>query len=148
MTLMVNGTCASELRTKFWPMRFTYSVTTGSCTSFTVLSTCMAYCLPILISVSSEYQLPKPRPPILRLPMASTSSSLPSCLTLLASGSWMGGGPVGTESLPALLLLAEVSAGGVGLVPAEGSSGGAGVELVVEPVVEPGEGCVLCGCAV
>src|ERR1022692_1024819 len=141
MTLMVNGTCASELRTKFWPMRFTYSVTTGSCTSFTLLSTCIAYCLPILTSVSSEYQLPKPRPPILRLPMASTSSSLPSCLTLLASGSWMGGGPVGTESLPALLLAevsAEVSAGGVGLVPAEGSCGGAGFELVVEPAVEPG----------
>jgi hypothetical protein len=64
----------------------------------------------------------------------------------------MGGGPVGTESLPAGLLLAEVSAGGVGLVFAEGSCGGAGVELdvelVVEPDVEPGEGGVLCGCAV
>jgi len=59
---------------------------------------------------------------------------------------------VGTESLPAGLLLAEVSAevsaGGVGLVPAEGSCGGAGVELVVEPVVEPDAGGVLCGCAV
>jgi len=58
---------------------------------------------------------------------------------------------VGTESLPAGLLL-EVSAGGVGLVPAEGSGGGVGVELVVEPVVEPdvesGAGGVLCGCAV
>lgn len=70
----------------------------------------------------------------------------------------MGGGPLGTESLAALLLLAELSAevsaggAGVGLVPAEGSCGGAGVELdvelVVEPDVEPGEGCVLCGGAV
>ncbi len=75
----------------------------------------------------------------------------------------MGGRPLGTESLPALLLLAEVSAevsaggAGVELVPAEGSCGGVGVELagveldvefVVEPVVEPGEGCVLCGCVV
>lgn len=66
----------------------------------------------------------------------------------------MGGGPAGTESLAALPLLAEVSAevsaggAGVGLVLADGSCGGAGVELVVEPVVEPDEGCVLCGCAV
>src|ERR1035438_8709016 len=29
-TLMVNGTLASELRTRFWPMRFTYSTMTGS----------------------------------------------------------------------------------------------------------------------
>src|SRR6266446_1969599 len=29
MTLMVKGTFASELRTRFWPTRFTYSVTTG-----------------------------------------------------------------------------------------------------------------------
>ena len=27
---MVKGTFASELRTRFWPTRFTYSVTTGS----------------------------------------------------------------------------------------------------------------------
>jgi len=60
----------------------------------------------------------------------------------------MGGGPLGTESLPALLLLEEVSAGGVELGVAEESCGGAGVELVVEPVVEPVEGCVLGVCAV
>jgi len=52
-------------------------------------------------------------------------------LTLLGSGSWMGGGPLGTESVAALLL-EEVSAGG------------AGVELVVEP----GGGCVLGVCSV
>jgi hypothetical protein len=54
---------------------------------------------------------------------------LPSCLTLLSGGSWMGGGPLGTESLPALLL-EEESAGGVGveLGVADGSGGGAGVE--------------------
>jgi len=46
----------------------------------------------------------------------------------------MGGGPLGTGLLPALLL-SEVSA--------EVSPGGVGVELVVDP----GEG-VLCGCAV
>src|SRR5207253_10680322 len=34
------------------------------------------------ISFSTEYQLPRPRPPMLRLPMASTSSFLPSCLYL------------------------------------------------------------------
>src|SRR5208283_4912535 len=102
MTLMVNGTCASELRTRFWPMRFTYSFTTGSWTSFTLFSTCIEYCLPILISVSSEYQFPRPRPPTLRLPMASTSSSLPSCLTWLSGGSWTGAGPLGVGSPLAL----------------------------------------------
>src|SRR5271166_5451307 len=77
MTLMVNGTLASELRTRFWPMRLTYSLTTGSCTILAVCSTIMAYCLPIFISVSVEYQSPKPRLPTLRLPMASTSFLLP-----------------------------------------------------------------------
>ena len=61
---------------------------------------------------------------------------------MLGSGSWMGGGPLGTESL----LLEEVS--GVELVLAEGSGGGAGSELVVETVVETGDDCVFCGCAV
>jgi len=61
-------------------------------------------------------------------------------LTLLSGGSWMGGGPLGTESLPALLLLEEESAGGVELGLAVGSCGsGAGDE----PVVEPFDGCVL-----
>src|ERR1700756_3351316 len=93
ITLMVNGTCASELRTRFWPIRFTYSVTTGSRTSFEVASTSCAYCLPMRISVSSEYQSPGPRPPTLRLPIALTSFLLPSCLTLLSSGcSTTGGG--------------------------------------------------------
>src|ERR1700746_551636 len=86
MTLIVNGTCASELRTRFWPMRFTYSVTTGSRTSFEVASTSWAYCLPMRISPSSEYQSPSPRPPTFRLPIAFTSFLLPSCLTLLSSG--------------------------------------------------------------
>src|SRR5271155_5309667 len=93
-------------------MRFTYSFTTGSWTSFTLFSTCIEYCLPILISVSSEYQSPRPRPPTLRLPMASTSLSPPLCLTWLGSGSWTGGGPLGAAPLP--LLLAVESAGGVG----------------------------------
>jgi len=57
-------------------------------------------------------------------------------LTLLSSGSWMGGGSVEVESPP----LAEESAGGagVGLGAAVGFCGGAGVESVVEPAV----GCV------
>src|ERR1035438_4313284 len=46
MTLMVNGTCASELRTRFCPIRFTYSVTTGSLTSLICDSICWAYCRP------------------------------------------------------------------------------------------------------
>src|SRR5271165_1342395 len=74
---MVNGTLASEFRTRFCPIRLTYSLITGSCTKRAVCSTIMAYCLPILISVSVEYQSPKPRPPTFRLPMASTSFLLP-----------------------------------------------------------------------
>jgi len=52
----------------------------------------------------------------------------------------MGGGPLGAESLP-LLLLEEESAGEAGaeLGVADGSCGGAGVD----PAVEPLEGCVL-----
>src|SRR5499425_2649423 len=92
MTLMVNGTCASELRTRFWPTRLMYSFTTGSVTSLALASTCWAYSRPSLISDSSEYQLPMPRFPILRLPIASTSFSLPSCLTLLSSGWGIGAG--------------------------------------------------------
>src|SRR5450755_4371957 len=133
MTLIVKGTCASELRTRFWPIRLTYSFTTGSCTSFTLCSTCIEYCLPMRISLSSEYQSPMPRPPTLRLPIASTSFLLPSCFTLLSSGSCTGGGPLGA-ALPSALV-ADESAGGVVPGVAEESCAGA-------------DGCVLCGCAV
>src|ERR1039458_123814 len=77
ITLMVNGTLQSEFLTIFWPMRFTYSVTTGSVMNLLLFSISMAYILPILISVSTEYQFPAPRPPISRLPTALTSSMLP-----------------------------------------------------------------------
>src|SRR5581483_265732 len=83
ITFMVKGTRASESRTRFWPIRFTYSVTTASWTSFTLNSTRWAYSLPMRISFSREYQLPRPLPPILRFPMASTSSLPPSCLPLV-----------------------------------------------------------------
>jgi hypothetical protein len=65
------------------------------------------------------------------------------CLTLLASGSWMGGGPLGAASVP----LEEASARGVGVVlgVAEGACGEAGgVEPADGPVDEPlAAGCVL-----
>jgi len=67
-----NGTRASELRTRFWPTRFTYSVTTGSSINLEERSTSCASPLPNPISRSSEYRL-MPLP-TLRLPMASTSS--------------------------------------------------------------------------
>src|SRR5271166_4802749 len=83
-TLMVKGTFASELRTRFCPMRFTYSVMIGSLIMRALDSTIMAYCLPILISVSYEYQSPMPLPepglPTLRLPMSSMSFLLLSCV--------------------------------------------------------------------
>src|SRR5579872_1144458 len=88
--LKTNGTCASELRTRFCPNRFTYSVTTGSETNLELESTIIAYCFPILMSLSMEYQFPRPRPPILRLPMASTSLLPPSCFTLSGSAGWIG----------------------------------------------------------
>src|ERR1019366_672222 len=72
ITLMVNGTLASELRTRFWPSRLMYSVTTGSCTILAVCSTCCEYARPMATCLSSEYQLPIPLlQPTLRLPMAS-----------------------------------------------------------------------------
>src|SRR5260370_25783747 len=40
----------------------------------------MEYCLPLRISQSVEYQLPTPRPPMLRVPTALTSSSLPGLM--------------------------------------------------------------------
>ena len=86
---MVNGTLASELRTRFCPMRFTYSVMMGSLIMRALDSTIMAYCLPILISVSYEYQSPIPVPepglPTLRLPMSSMSFLLLSCVAPGAS---------------------------------------------------------------
>src|SRR5437870_10497766 len=69
---MVKGTRASELRTRFWPTRLTYSVTTGSSIIFEERSTSWARDLPREISRSSEKRLTPL--PTLRLPMASTSS--------------------------------------------------------------------------
>src|SRR5580704_7801497 len=80
MTLMVKGTLQSEFLTMFWPTRLTYSTMTGSVTMWADFSTSMEYCLPLRISQSVEYQLPMPRPPMLRVPTALTSSSLPGLM--------------------------------------------------------------------
>src|ERR1039458_3396958 len=61
----------------FWPTRLTYSTTTGSVMRWADFSISMEYCLPVPISQLVEYQLVTPRAPMLRVPMASTSSSLP-----------------------------------------------------------------------
>ena len=71
----------------FCPIRFTYSSTTGSVMNFVLFSISSAYCLPILISPSVEYQLPSPRPPMLRLPTALTSSMLPGLIGII----WLPG---------------------------------------------------------
>src|ERR1041385_1507094 len=76
-TLIVKGTLASEFRTRFCPTRFTYSLMVGSVTSFRLDSICVAYSLPMRISLSIEYQS---QPATLRLPIASTSSLPPLCL--------------------------------------------------------------------
>src|SRR5260370_747233 len=52
--VIVNGTRVSELRTRFCPARFTYSVTTGSSISLDERSTSCANCLPSAISFSNE----------------------------------------------------------------------------------------------
>src|ERR1700742_2442136 len=80
MILMVKGTLQSEFLTMFWPTRLTYSLRTGSVTMWADFSISMEYCLPLRISQSVEYQLPRPRPPMLRVPMAATSSSLPGLM--------------------------------------------------------------------
>src|ERR1700733_8419634 len=77
---MVKGTLQSEFLTMFWPTRLTYSTMTGSVTRWADFSTPMEYCLPLRISQSVEYQLPMPRPPMLRVPTALTSSSLPGLM--------------------------------------------------------------------
>src|SRR3954468_13880122 len=69
-----------------------YSDTTGSLIIFDWVSTCIETCLPRAICRSRLYQLPMPRvQPTLRLPMASMSSMLPSCATLVADGSTLVG---------------------------------------------------------
>jgi len=73
----VNGTLQSEFFTMFWPTRLMYSSTTGSVMNLVLFSISMEYILPILISVSTEYQFPIPRAPMSRLPTALTSSMLP-----------------------------------------------------------------------
>src|SRR5882672_1041054 len=97
---MVKGTRASELRTRFWPTRLTYSVTMGSSMSLEERSTSWASCLPRPISRSREYRfMPLPT---LRLPMASTSYleflgfTVSCCWTgWEAAGCWVFGCAVG-----------------------------------------------------
>src|SRR5258707_14864786 len=80
MTLIVKGTLQSEFLTMFWPTRLTYSTMTGSVTRCADFSISMEYDLPLRISQSVAYQLPTPRPPMLRGPTALTSSSLPGLM--------------------------------------------------------------------
>src|SRR5215813_911312 len=117
-------------------MRLTYSVTTGSLIIFVLFSTSSAYCLPILISDSVEYQLPMPRPPMLRVPTAFTSSILPA-FTLTFVGSMFGGGAFSPLASGVLGLLA----GALPLVLSCGADAG-GVEegcwLVADGVPDAG----------
>src|SRR5271157_2022768 len=123
MTLMVNGTLQSEFLTMFCPMRFTYSVTTGSVMNLVLFSICAAYILPILVSESVEYQFPTPRPPISRLPTAFTSSMEPGFTFTF----WLPG----SITLSGLTVLAGISPP-TGVVPGAGLSLGLGVEELVD----------------
>src|SRR3974377_193165 len=98
---MVKGTLESEFLTRFCPMRFTYSVITGSCTSLTPCSTCCEYCCPIATCFSSQHQFPAPvLQPTLRLPMASMFFSVDGLGAFLSgleggsSGTFAGAGAV------------------------------------------------------
>src|SRR6478672_7248957 len=93
MTLIVKGTCESELRTRFCPRRLMYSEMTGSLMTLDCDSTCI------------EIQLPIPfAQPTLRLPIASRSLMLPSCATLVAAGSVGGAAEGGVEEAWSLFL--------------------------------------------
>ena len=85
----------------FWPTRLTYSTTTGSVMRWADFSISMEYCLPVDISQLVEYQLVTPRPPMLRVPMASTSSSLP--FLMCGSRSSPGEGSESDLAAPAVL---------------------------------------------
>lgn len=115
-------------------MRFTYSVTIGSVMKRLLLSTSAAYDLPILISVSVEYQLPNPRPPISRFPTAPTSSMLPFLILAISlPGSMILSGT--TPLLPAV-------SPPTGVVPGAGSFLSACLSLSLS--LSFFSGCVAC----
>ena len=136
----------------FCPTRFTYSSTTGSVMNFVLFSISMAYILPILISVSTEYQFPIPRAPISRLPTAFTSSMLPGfTLTFWLPGSTTFSGfeaAAGTSPSTGVVPgadgfvgLAEVVSPPTGAVPGAGWAVGV-VEAAPLPAgAVPGVGC-------
>src|SRR5580692_9984988 len=132
MILIVNGTLQSEFFTIFWPTRFTYSTITGSVINLVLFSISEAYILPIFISVTTEYQLPRPRAPISRFPTALTSSMLPG-FTLIG---WL---PTST-TLSGFTATAGAVSPPTGVVPGAGLS--LGVAGVSPPTgVVPGAGC-------
>src|ERR1700733_11853605 len=108
IALIVKGTLASEFLTRFCAIRFTYSTTTGSLTNLTLFSSCMAYDLPMRISVSVEYQLPIPRPPMSRVPTALTSSMLP----VLTPGIFPSAGGTDVASAAGAAVLSAAGAAG------------------------------------
>ena len=119
-------------------MRFTYSVTTGSVMNLVLFSISMAYILPILISVSFEYQLLIPRPPMSRLPTAFTSSMEP----VFALVHWLPG----SITLSGLTLTAGVSplAGAVpGAVLEEPGDEGTAARTSPPTAAVPGAGSVV-----
>src|SRR3984957_759598 len=127
ITLMVKGTLESEFLTMFWPTRLTYSTITGSVTMWADFSTSMEYCLPVRISQSVEYQLARPRPPMLRVPTALTSSSLPALMLVLRSSPGDGRRSVLFAALTAAaasLLSLGVAVGWPGMGFSAGTSGG------------------------
>src|ERR1700734_764817 len=94
----------------------------------------MEYCLPLRISQSVEYQLPMPRPPMLRVPTALTSSSLPGLMLVFMSSPGDGRASVLFSALTCLaasLLCLGVAVG----LPGMGFSTGTSVMTSVVVVV-------------
>src|ERR1700733_5684869 len=87
----------------------------------------MEYCLPVRISQSVEYQLPMPRPPMLRVPTALTSSSLPGLMLVFMSSPGDGRRSVLFSALTAAaasLLSLGVAGGWPGVGFSAGACGG------------------------
>src|SRR5437764_14177596 len=102
-TLMVKGSLESELRTRFWPSRLTYSLTFASVIRCDDWSTCRANSRPMATCLSRLYQLAKPRSqPTLRCPMALMSLAADPLKT--ASSSFESAGCLSDDCVKARLL--------------------------------------------
>src|ERR1700733_8066321 len=96
----------------------------------------------MLISVSVEYQLPRPRPPISRLPTALTSSMLPGFTPGMV---WSVAGPGGVDAAGGLGGVVEAPGGVVDAVGGVVDAVGGAVDAAEGVAVGGLAGGLLCG---